>query len=76
MASARGTSIFKNRCRSPFQADIKMPEALKNNTGSDKERFNQAKVAFNPACSILPDEKYSGKLSIIILEKQKPATPI
>jgi hypothetical protein len=63
MASAKGTSIFKNFCLIPFHAEMKIPDALKNNTGSDNDKFNQAKVAFNPACSIFPAEKYSGKLS-------------
>ena len=54
MASAKGTSMFKNFCLIPFHAEMKIPDALKNNTGSDNDKFNQAKVAFNPACSIFP----------------------
>ena len=71
-----GASMFKNRCRKPFHAEIKKTEALKNKTGSDKIKFNHVKVSFKPCCSIFPEEKYSGKLSIIILVKQNPATPI
>lgn len=71
-----GASIFKKPCLIPFHADMKKPEALKNSTGSDKARFSQVKVSLNPDCSIIPEEKYSGKLSIMILAKQKPATPI
>ena len=71
-----GASIFKNRCRKPFTAEIKNPEALKNKTGIDKKKLSQVKVSFSPFCSILPLLKYSGKLSIMILAKQKPATPI
>ena len=76
MAKAIGASMFKNFCRKPFHAEIKISEALKNSTGSDNKRLIQVKVSFNPVCSIFPPEKYSGKLNIIILEKQKPATPI
>ena len=71
-----GASIFRNLCCNPFHAETKKPLAEKNKTGSDKPKLSQVKTSFNPCCSIFPDEKYSGKLNIIILEKQKPATPI
>ena len=53
-----------------------MEDALYNKTGIDKNKFNQVKTFFKPFVSIKPPEKYSGKLNIMILLKQKPATPI
>ena len=50
-------------------------EALKNRTGSDSARLRYVNTCFKVPSLISPPEKYSGKLSIIILLNAKPATP-
>ena len=75
-ARAIGASMLRCLFLSPFHALVKNSLAQYVITGRERKMMMEVRVVLMIGSRISPPEKYSGKLIIIMLAKQKPARPI